>query len=76
MANSTLAVIGGSLGWFRERGCGLCGVYAWGILSYLWADYQDSSTSNYLMLGLPFLAVAIGCMVWAVRLLRRVDESP
>jgi hypothetical protein len=47
------------------------GVFAWGVLSNLWADYQDSATSTYLLFGLPLLALSVAALVGAVTLLRR-----
>ncbi len=35
-------------------------VIAYGSLHNIWADYQDSSTSSYLLFGLPPLAVGSG----------------
>lgn len=40
-------------------------------LSNLWADYQDSPTGTYLAIGLPWLVLALGVAVVAVRMLRK-----
>jgi hypothetical protein len=45
-------------------------LFAFGALSNLWADYQDSSTSTYLIIGLPFLALALACGWVILRLVR------
>lgn len=34
------------------------GLLSYGALSNLWADYQDSTTGTYLVVGLPWLALA------------------
>ena len=47
------------------------GLFAWGVLSNLWADYQDSPTSTYLLLGLPALAVCLAAVGATIRLWRR-----
>jgi hypothetical protein len=47
------------------------GVAAWGVLKNLWADYQDSPTSTYLMMGLPLLAFSVAALVSAVAVLRK-----
>jgi hypothetical protein len=47
------------------------GLVAYGALSNLWADYQDSSTSTYLLIGLPALAACVAALVGAVHVLRR-----
>ena len=47
------------------------GYFAWGVLSNLWADYQDSATSTYLMFGLPFLAVSLAALAGAAFVLRK-----
>jgi len=49
----------------------LAGAMAWGALSNLWADYQDSPTSTYLLLGLPALAVCLAAVGATVRLWRK-----
>jgi hypothetical protein len=41
------------------------------VLQNLWADYQDSSTSTYLMFGLPLLAFSVAALVGAVAVLLR-----
>jgi len=48
-----------------------CGVMAFGALQNLWADYQDSPTMTYLVVGLPPLALGIVLLVLAFRSLRR-----
>ncbi len=49
----------------------LSGLAAYGALHNLWADYQDSPTSTYLLIGLPALALCITALVGAVLLARR-----
>ena len=49
----------------------LSGALAYGALSNLWADYQDSQPSTYLLLGLPPLALGVAAAAGAVMLLRR-----
>jgi TRAP-type C4-dicarboxylate transport system permease small subunit len=44
--------------------------YGWAIVDNIWG-YQDSSDSTYLMIGLPLIAVGIGCLAGALRLVRR-----
>ena len=44
---------------------------SWGALSNLWADYQDSPTSTYLLVGIPPLLIALAAAVGAVRLWQR-----
>jgi len=44
---------------------------AWGPLHNLFADYQDSEPSTYLLFGLPFVAVSIACLVASVFVIRR-----
>jgi hypothetical protein len=46
------------------------GMAAIGALSNLWADYQDSPTSTYLMIGLPALAVCAAALFAAVQIWR------
>jgi len=46
------------------------GTLAWGALSNLWADYRDSPTSTYLMVGLPALAGCLAALAAAARLWR------
>jgi hypothetical protein len=46
------------------------GMLAWGALSNLWADYQDSPTSTYLLVGLPPLAACLGALVAALLIWR------
>jgi drug/metabolite transporter (DMT)-like permease len=43
---------------------------AYGVLSNLWADYQDSSPSTYLFFGLPALALGVAALVSAVLVVR------
>lgn len=43
---------------------------AYGALSNLWADYQDSTTWTYLSIGLPLLALAVFCGWAAARIYR------
>jgi uncharacterized membrane protein YjjB (DUF3815 family) len=47
------------------------GATAWGALSNLWADYQDSPTSTYLLIGLPALALCLAALLAAAASLRR-----
>jgi hypothetical protein len=49
----------------------VCGTVAYEALSKLWADYQDSQPSTYLLLGLPPLALGVAAAAGAVMLLRR-----
>ena len=44
---------------------------ALGALSNLWADYQDSSTSTYVVIGAPFAALSVAAVVALGQLLRR-----
>jgi hypothetical protein len=44
---------------------------AWGALSNLWADYQDSPTSTYLLIGLPSLAFSVAALISAITVLLR-----
>ena len=46
------------------------GLLAWGALSNLWSDYQDSETSTYLLYGVPSLLVALAALFAAARLWR------
>ncbi|HYH58737.1 MAG TPA: hypothetical protein VD790_05910 [Thermoleophilaceae bacterium] len=47
------------------------GLLAYGALSNLWADYQDSPTSTYLAIGLPALMGAVVLLAAAVQAVRR-----
>jgi hypothetical protein len=47
------------------------GLLSYGALSNLWADYQDSPAGTYLVVGLPWLALALGFVVAAVGILRK-----
>ena len=49
----------------------LSGIWAFGMLSNLWADYQDSAPSTYLLFGVPPLALGVAALAGAVMLLRR-----
>jgi len=49
----------------------LAAVIAYGPLHNLWADYQDSPTSTYLLFGLPFVEIALAALAGAVMTLRR-----
>jgi hypothetical protein len=49
---------------------GGAGMLAFGALSNLWADYQDSETGTYLVIGLPALAVCIVALFAAVQIWR------
>ncbi len=49
------------------------GLVAYGALQNLWADYQDSPTSTYLLIGLPLLAFSVAALVSAVAVLVRRD---
>ena len=44
---------------------------AYGALQNLWAEYQDSPTSTYLLIGLPALAFSVAALVSAVTVLVR-----
>jgi hypothetical protein len=46
------------------------GLVAWGSLSNLWAGYQDSPTSTYLLIGVPALAFCVAALLAAVGLWR------
>jgi len=46
------------------------GMLALGALSNLWADYQDSETRTYLVIGLPALAVCLASLFAAVQIWR------
>jgi hypothetical protein len=41
------------------------------VLQNLWADYQDSTTSTYLLFGLPLLALSLAALVSAIAVLRK-----
>jgi hypothetical protein len=43
----------------------VAGMAAYGALANLWADYQDSSKSTYLLVGLPALGLCIAALVSA-----------
>ena len=49
----------------------VAGMFAYGALRNLWADYQDSPTSTYLLVGSPWLALCVGALVSAAWLIRR-----
>jgi hypothetical protein len=49
------------------------GLFAYGALKNLWADDADSSTSTYLLIGLPLLAFSVAALVSAATALRRTD---
>ena len=49
----------------------LSALAAWGALSNLWADYQDSPAITYVIFGVPFALVSVASLVALVRLLRR-----
>lgn len=53
----------------------VAGMLAWGSLSNLWSDYQDSSTSTYLFIGIPSLLVALAALYSAARV-RRDGSRP
>jgi hypothetical protein len=46
------------------------GLVAYGTLSNLWADHQDSSTSTYLLIGLPLLVLSAAALVSAITVIR------
>ena len=46
------------------------GMLAWGALSNLSADYQDSPTSTYLGIGIPAAVCCLGALFGAVRIVR------
>jgi hypothetical protein len=41
---------------------------SWGALSNLWADYRDSPTGTYVLIGLAALAVCVAALAAAVRI--------
>jgi hypothetical protein len=41
---------------------GASGLFALGALSNLWADYQDSPDSLYVLVGVPFAAAAVAAV--------------
>lgn len=43
---------------------------ALGPLHNLWADYQDSPDSTYLLFGLPLVVAGLICLAGAARLFR------
>jgi hypothetical protein len=45
----------------------VAGLLAWGSLQNLWSDYQDSSASTYLLVGVPSLLVAVAALYGAAR---------
>ncbi len=47
-----------------------CAAMSWGALQNLFADYQDSPIWVYLLFGMPWLVLACGAVVAAIRLLR------
>jgi hypothetical protein len=47
------------------------GAVAWGALSNLWADYQDSPSSTYLMVGLPALTLCLAALLAAASIWRQ-----
>jgi hypothetical protein len=49
------------------------GMLAIGALSNLWAEYQDSETRTYLVIGLPALGVCVAALFAAVQIWR---DSP
>jgi hypothetical protein len=49
----------------------LAGLLGFSILQNLWADYQDSPTSTYLLFGLPPLVLGLGALYGAATLIRR-----
>jgi hypothetical protein len=49
----------------------VAGLAAIGALWNLWADYQDSPTSTYLLIGLPSLALSVAAVAAGVLVLRR-----
>jgi hypothetical protein len=44
---------------------------AWGALRNLFAGYRDSPVSTYLLVGLPWLLLAVVAFAAALQLLRR-----
>jgi hypothetical protein len=48
----------------------VAGMLAFGSLSNLWSEYQDSSTSTYLLIGIPSLLVALAALYGAARVWR------
>ena len=46
-------------------------VASYGPLHNLWAEYQDSPNSTYLLYGLPLIAAGVACVAGAAAMLRR-----
>jgi hypothetical protein len=44
---------------------------AWGALSNLWADYQDSPAATYLLVGLPALTLCLAALMAAASIWRQ-----
>jgi hypothetical protein len=63
-----MRIAGGLLLAITAAGCALL---AFGALKNLWASYQDSPTSTYLLIGSAWLALTICLLVAAIRVLRR-----
>ena len=55
---------------------GVAGMLAVGALQNLWSDYRDSSTSTYLLVGVPSLAVALTALYLAARIWRDGPDAP
>jgi len=47
-----------------------------GALSNLWADYQDSPASTYLLIGIPAVAFAFAALWAAIGLARDTRRAP
>jgi len=53
-----------------------CGLYGGLVISNIWDDYRDFTTSVYLGFGLGFLAISAACFAAAVFVFRRGREQP
>ena len=53
---------------------GVAGMLAFGALQNLWSDYRDSSTSTYLLIGVPSLLVALAALYLAARIWQEGSE--
>ena len=48
----------------------IAGLFAYGALQNLWADYKDSPVSTYLLVGVPWLVLCLAALYGAVWLVR------
>jgi hypothetical protein len=46
------------------------GLVGFGAISNLWADYQDSPTSTYLLIGIPGVVLCVTTLWAAVTIIR------